>query len=99
MRTSLNTRECCGAYSFILSTVGLRSGVCGMSPQFFCIRNEAFHVPDLVAELSQLGLIDRVEFEFLFWLNEDASVEAAAPEDDGDMDVRVLVQDVLCTVG
>ena len=88
-------RECCGAYSFILSTVGLRYGICDVSPQIFAPATERFHVPDLVAELGQLRLIDRIELELLLRFNQDASVEATTPEDDGDLDVGILIQNVL----
>ena len=97
--TSLNTRECCGAYSFILSTVGLRAIVTFSAERPWRVlqppASETFHAPDLVAELGELGLIDRIELELLLRFNQDASVEATAPEDDGHLDVGILIQNVL----
>ena len=64
-------------------------------PDFSASATERFHVPDLVAELGQLRLIDRIELELLLRFNQDASVEATAPEDDGHLNVGILIQDVL----
>jgi hypothetical protein len=84
--TSLNKRECCGAISFILKTVGLKgfhfSGKsCGVVDK-----------PNRVSELGKLVLVCGIELKCWLRIHNGTRLKAPPAEHDGGLDVGILVQ-------
>ena len=89
--TSLKSLECCGAYVFARSTVGLDS-VVEISDAVY--KHDGQSVPDLIDELPPLSIV--INVELLCGLKDHTILRTAAAKNDSGANVRILYENTLC---